>query len=159
MAKAAEIDIDPDLPFADAARRIVAVRAEELFAAQEGVLDTQDVERVHAMRVASRRLRAVLENFAACFEREEHRAVLAEVKALADGLGARRDPDVQLLAVEALAGAMGDAERPGLDVLAGRLRAEQARGNEVLAAALEHADATGLRARLQALAEPAVPAA
>jgi CHAD domain-containing protein len=159
MAKAAEIDIDPDLPFADAARRIVAVRAEELFAAQEGVLDTQDVERVHAMRVASRRLRAVLEIFAACFEREEHRAVLAEVKALADGLGARRDPDVQLLAVEALAGAMGDAERPGLDVLAGRLRAEQARGNEVLAAALEHADATGLRARLQALAEPAVPAA
>ncbi len=152
MAKAAEIDITPELPFAEAASRIVAVRAQELFDAQEGVLDTQDIERVHAMRVASRRLRAVLEIFAVCFPPDEHRAVLAEVKALADALGARRDPDVQLDAVARLADAMGDAERPGLEVFADRLRAEQAAGNEVLAAALERADAVDLRGRLLELA-------
>ncbi len=152
MAKAADIDITPDLPFAEAASRVVAVRAQELFDAQEGVLDTGDIERVHAMRVASRRLRAVLEIFAVCFPPDEHRAVLTEVKALADALGTRRDPDVQLDAVAQLADARGDAERPGLEVFADRLRAEQAAGNEVLAAALERADAVDLRGRLLELA-------
>jgi CHAD domain-containing protein len=155
MAKAADIALAPELPFAEAAARVVSVRATELFAAADGVLDTQDIERVHAMRVASRRLRAVLEIFAPCFPPAEHRAVLAEVKALADALGARRDPDVQLDAVAALAERMGDAERPGLEVFAGRLRAEQERGNGVLAAALERAEAVELAARLEALAEAA----
>ena len=155
MAKAADIALTPELPFAEAAARIVAVRAGELFAAADGVLDTQDIERVHAMRVASRRLRAVLEIFAPCFPRAEHRAVLAEVKVLADALGARRDPDVQLAAVAALEERMGDDERPGLEVFAGRLRAEQAVGNDVLAAALERATAADLPARLEALAEAA----
>jgi CHAD domain-containing protein len=155
MAKAADIDLTPELPFAEAAARIVSVRAGELFAAADGVLDTQDIERVHAMRVASRRLRAVLEIFAPCFPPAEHRAVLTEVKALADALGARRDPDVQLAAVAALEERMGDAERPGLEVFADRLRAEQAAGNEVLARALERAAAADLAGRAEALAEAA----
>ena len=155
MAKAADIELEPELPFAEAAARVVAVRAGELFAAADGVLDTGDIERVHAMRVASRRLRAVLEIFAPCFPRAEHRAVLAEVKALADALGARRDPDVQLAAVAALEERMGDAERPGLEVFADRLRAEQATGNTVLAAALERAAVADLAGRLEALAEAA----
>ncbi len=155
MAKAADIVLTPELPFAEAAARVVSVRAGELFAAADGVLDTRDIERVHAMRVASRRLRAVLEIFAPCFPRDEHRAVLADVKALADALGARRDPDVQLAGVAALEERMGDAERPGLEVFADRLRAEQAVGNDVLAAALERAAAVDLAARLDALAEAA----
>ena len=64
MAKAAEIAIAPDEPYRAAAARIVRVRARELFEQGAGVLDTRDIERVHDMRVASRRLRAVLEIFA-----------------------------------------------------------------------------------------------
>ncbi len=56
MAKAAEIPLHPDMTFAEAAALTVAVRAEELFAHSENVLDTSDIERVHAMRVATRRL-------------------------------------------------------------------------------------------------------
>ena len=51
------------------------------------------------MRVATRRLRAVLEIYAPCFPRDEFSVVLRDVKALADALGARRDPDVQLAAL------------------------------------------------------------
>ena len=140
MAKAAPVPIAPDMTFAEAARRTVAVRAAELWEHSEGVLDTEDIERVHDMRVATRRLRAVLEIFAPCFERDEHRAVLREVKALADALGARRDPDVQLEA-------LGD--RPGIGAFVERLREEQRAGNEALAAALGHAE--GLRERLDRL--------
>ena len=151
MAKAAPVPIDPGMSFSDAARRTVAVRAAELWEHSDGVLDTGDIERVHDMRVATRRLRAVLEIFAPCFEPGEHRKALREVKRLADALGARRDPDVQLAAIEALAQAMGPEERPGLDVFAAMLRDEQRAGNEVLAAALEHAGRTSLRARLERL--------
>ena len=140
MAKAAPVPIEPDMTFAEAARRTVAVRARELWEHSEGVLDMTDIERVHDMRVATRRLRAVLEIFAPCFERDEHRVALRGVKALADALGARRDPDVQL---EALAG------QPGITAFVERLREEQRAGNETLAAALRDAD--GLRGKLDRL--------
>src|ERR1700755_3284862 len=113
MAKARDIPgLNGHLSFREAARVGVAVRAEELFAHAGGVLDTDDVERVHDMRVATRRLRAVLEVVEAACERDEHRAVLKDVKALADALGARRDPDVQLEALAALAQAMPQEDHP-----------------------------------------------
>ncbi len=142
MAKAAEIPLHPDMTFAEAAALTVAVRAEELFAHSENVLDTSDIERVHAMRVATRRLRAVLEIFSSCFPRDLHRAVLRDVKALADALGERRDPDVQLEALEGV---------EGVQALVARLRAEQQAGNAALAAALRHAEEADLRGQLKAL--------
>jgi CHAD domain-containing protein len=158
MAKAREIPgLRGEMTFAEAAAATIAVRAEELFEHSADVLDTGDIERVHDMRVASRRLRAVLEIYAPCFPRRAHRAVLTDVKALADALGARRDPDVQLAALERFAEAVGDADRPGLDVFAQRLRTVQQAGNDTLAGALAHAQRTDLRGRLHALA--AAPAA
>src|SRR3954471_5338410 len=97
MAKARDIEgLHAGMPFAEAAATTVRVRAEELFEHSEGVLDTSDIERVHDMRVASRRLRAVLEIYAPCFPGGQFKPLLKEVKALADALGARRDPDVLL---------------------------------------------------------------
>src|SRR3712207_9049865 len=103
MAKAEDIPIAPDERFRGAAARVVRVRARELFDHAEGVLDTRDIERVHAMRVASRRLRAVLEIFAPCFPASEFKGVLRDVKQLADALGERRDPDVHIDALRAFA--------------------------------------------------------
>jgi CHAD domain-containing protein len=146
MAKAAEIDVAADEPYARAGARIVRVRTHELFEHDEGVLDTVDIERVHDMRVATRRLRAVLEVFAPCFPQRPFKAALRDVKALADALGERRDPDVQLEALRAFA---------GVEPLLERLRERQAAGNTVLAAALEAAEASDLRGRLLALADAA----
>ena len=75
---------------------MVKVRAKEVFAHSDGVLDLDDVERVHDMRVATRRLRAALEIFEPCFPRKRHRKALKKVKALADALGERRDVDVEI---------------------------------------------------------------
>lgn len=156
MGKAREIPgLEADVPYAEAAARTVAVRADELFAAGRDVLDTADIEQVHDMRVASRRLRAVLEIFAPCFERDAYRPVLRDVKALADALGARRDPDVQLEALDRLATAMGSPERRGIELMAAGLRAEQAEGNQTLAAELDRAEGSDLHGRLHALAASA----
>jgi CHAD domain-containing protein len=138
--------------FGAAAATAVEVRAEEVFEHRDGVLDTRDIERVHDMRVATRRLRAALEIFAVCFPRKQHRALLREVKALADALGERRDRDVAIAALDATARALTATERPGLRQLADDLRAEQAEANEALGRKLDEIDAADLRGRLLALA-------
>ena len=155
MAKAQDIDVEPSEPFRLAAARIVRVRAGELFEHGDGVLDTRDIERVHDMRVASRRLRAVLEIFAPCFPRTEYKGVLRDVKQLADALGERRDPDVHIDALRAFSKALAAANKPGVARLIEEQQARQARGNEALAAALERVQERGLDERLVALADAA----
>ena len=155
MAKAADIEASPYEPYALAAARIVRVRADELFEHAENVLDTSDIERVHDMRVASRRLRAVLEIFEPCFPLGDFKTVLRDVKALADALGERRDTDVHIEDMEELEGYVQVAFRPGLEALVERLRARQAAGNDTLAAALEHVEECRLHERLHSLADGA----
>jgi CHAD domain-containing protein len=156
MAKARPI---PDLRGTDefrvAAAKAVAVRAGEVWEHADGVLEVRDIERVHDMRVATRRLRAVLEIFAPCFPAKAHRAVLHDVKALADALGERRDPDVQIAALEAYGEAVPAHDRPGVDVLVTRLRGRQTAANADLAAALADMERGDLRGRLAALVEEA----
>jgi CHAD domain-containing protein len=125
--------IGEDDAFATVAARVVELRARELAENAEGVLDTGDIERVHDMRVATRRLRAALEVFEPCFPHKRFKATLREVKALADALGARRDRDVTLEALDRFAAGIGAADRPGVRSLVGRLREEQADANLALA--------------------------
>src|SRR4051812_4547962 len=154
MAKARDIEgLEAGMPFEKAAAATVAVRAEELFEQSEHVLDTTDIERVHDMRVASRRLRAVLEIYAPCFPSAQFKPLLREVKDLADALGERRDPDVLLDRLATLEAALPKANAPGIEAFAAPIREEQQRGNAALAAALERAERTNLagrRARLGA---------
>ena len=77
LAKAREIPgLSGDGSYAEAAAKVVDVRAGELASHSEGVLDVADIERVHDMRVASRRLRAAMEIFAPCFPKAELRREL-----------------------------------------------------------------------------------
>ena len=155
MAKAEDIEITGDEPFRLAGARIVRTRTDELFSHEAGVLDVRDIERVHDMRVASRRLRAVLEIFEPVFPKGDFKTVLRDVKALADALGERRDPDVHIEAMEKLEAAVQAANRPGIHALLERQRARQAAGNATLTAALQHIREADLHARLHSLADGA----
>ena len=155
MAKAGDIVVDPHEPYAAAAARIVRQRTDELFEHAENVLDVEDIEVVHDMRVASRRLRAVLEIFAPCFPHADFKTVLRDVKALADALGERRDPDVHIEDMEELEKHFQATHRPGLEALVARLRERQATGNDVLATQLEHVAVARLYERLHSLADGA----
>ncbi len=157
VAKAEDIETTGDEPFRLAGARIVRTRADELFQQAENVLDVRDIERVHDMRVASRRLRAVLEIFAPCFPSSEFSGVLKDVKAIADALGERRDPDVHVEALRAFAKTLTAAQRPGVNALVAELQERQARGNEILAAELRRVEDRGLHGRLVALADAADP--
>jgi CHAD domain-containing protein len=156
LAKARDIPgIEPDATFREAAASAIEVRADEVFSFRDRALDTSDIEGVHDMRVATRRLRAVMEIFAVCFPKEQHRRALKEVKELADALGDRRDPDVMIDGLEAVAKGLGPADRSGIRQLERSLRDEQAEANERLAAMLDRIDRYRLRERLVALAAEA----
>jgi CHAD domain-containing protein len=55
-----------------------------------------EVEAIHAMRVAIRRLRVAVSNFAVCLPREERRSLHTSLKQLADTLGRVRSLDLMI---------------------------------------------------------------
>ena len=68
MAKARTVkDIGPEKSLEECARKIITTRLHEMISFKEGAIDGTDIEYVHDMRVASRRLRAAMRNFAGCF--------------------------------------------------------------------------------------------
>ena len=133
MAKARPIpDLSAEEPMAVGAARILAVRSEELRDHSRDVLDTVDIEPLHDMRVATRRLRAALEVFGVCFPQERRAAALADVKELADALGERRDRDVAIASLTEFGEGLDPTERPGVSSFVETLRLEQAEVNEEL---------------------------
>ena len=117
----------------------------------QGVLDTGDIERVHDMRVATRRLRAALEIFEPCFPAEAYAEALAEVKRLADALGERRDRDVAIAALHVFNDQMPSPDRRGVASLIERLQTEQDDANRDLAPLVEEPKLAELGGSMDAL--------
>jgi CHAD domain-containing protein len=155
VASAGKVELDREASFAAVARRVVKVRAKEVFKHSDGVLDLDDVERVHDMRVATRRLRAALEIFESCFPHKRHRKALKRVKALADALGERRDLDVEIELLEGLAGQVAGEDRGARAALVEDLRARQRQANDDLAPFVTAKRLKKLRRRLAKLAKAA----
>jgi len=65
-----------------------------------GVKSGRDIEHIHRMRVASRRLRAALPLFARCFLKKRFRTWMREIKKITRSLGEARDLDVQIAFLE-----------------------------------------------------------
>ncbi len=160
MAKAREIPgLSTDLAYGEVAARVLEVRCQELLDHSANVLDVDDIEGVHAMRVASRRLRAAIEVFRPCFPAKQSKPVLDEVKALADALGERRDRDVAIEMLDSFAAAMPHPDRRGIGSLIDEFRAEQLAANEELVGAVEASRLDRLQAAIQELAAAAREAA
>jgi CHAD domain-containing protein len=146
--------LSPDQPYAEAAAAIIAERSDAVFAHEDkDVLDIVDIEGVHAMRVATRRLRAALEIFRPSLDGKRAARTLVEVKALAAALGERRDRDVQLDLLVRLQGETTGAERRAVELLAHELRDEQRLATRRLAKALRHAKRSQLQRRLARLSK------
>jgi CHAD domain-containing protein len=151
VAGARKVKLDCKESFSQAAARVVKVRSKEVFAHSEGVLDLENPERVHDMRVATRRLRAALEVFEPCFPRKRHHKALKRVKTLADALGERRDADVEIAMLEDLLDEAAEADRGTLLALIEGLRVRQAEANESLAPYVVPKRLKKLRRRLKKL--------
>lgn len=98
-------------------RHTAALRAEV-----DGVREARDIEYIHRMRVASRRLRTALPVFGKCLPSKKLANWQKEIRAITKALGAARDADVQLELLEGIyRSAPLPQQRPGLRRLALRL--------------------------------------
>jgi CHAD domain-containing protein len=151
MARPRKVAIDPDATFAEAARATLEVRGPAFLDHAAGVLSGEDIEDVHQMRVAGRRLRAVLEVYAACFDKKRHGKLLGLVKDTGDALSEARDLDVQIEWLTRYKEGAPAADRAGLRSLVGELTRRRDHVQEHIPDAigrLESEDFAGQVARL-----------
>ena len=102
----------------------------------EGVRAATDIECVHRMRVASRRMRNALALFGDDLPRKHYAVWRDEMRRITKALGAARDTDVQIACVqEFLKQDTDQAQQVGIERLLLRLRQQRARlQNEVIRA-------------------------
>jgi len=88
--------LSPDDPVSEAGRRVLAYHLGRMRAEEQTVRDEADVEAVHKMRVATRRMRAALRIFGDFYRRRVRRTLSTSLGEAADALGRVRDLDVIL---------------------------------------------------------------
>jgi CHAD domain-containing protein len=122
-----------DEPIAEAARRTLRRFFDKLLAREEAVIKSEkDIEDVHQMRVATRRLRASLQVVAGVYDPKLIRRYRRGLQRIAQSLGAVRDGDVFLEHVRAYRETLPEADRARLDPLIEAVTAERARAREQL---------------------------
>jgi CHAD domain-containing protein len=84
-----------------------------------------DVESVHDMRVAVRRLRVALSNFAVCAPKEARKRLRSILENLADALGGVRDMDVMIATMKTSQTPRADQEKSAISAMIGRLQARR----------------------------------
>jgi hypothetical protein len=111
-------DLDPDGPLADNVERIVRVRLDELYGFMPKAADPRQVEALHDMRIAAKRLRYLLELFSPLFG--AYAATAAKrARELQDLLGEIHDCDVTIPRVEGLIEELREHDAGELHRLAG----------------------------------------
>lgn len=137
-------------PFIDVGRDILPKRARRMLEWSDKVLQHDDIENVHKMRVASRRLRAAMDAYESCCKPKLFKKVYREVKDLASILGAVRDTDVMIIHLQQWAEGMPEAERDGVDWLMERLQAYRLERLRVMDEEVQSLEGKDLRQKIVA---------
>ena len=119
-------------PIAEAARRTLRRFFDKLLAREDAVRKDEDLEDVHQMRVATRRLRAALQILQGVYEPKLIRRYRRGLRRIAEPLGVVRDGDVFLEHIAEHRDALPAAERAGLEPLIAAVTAERTQARAAL---------------------------
>ncbi len=107
----------PDDPMSEAGRKVLLYHFAEMLAHEEGTRLGDDIEELHDMRVATRRMRAAFEVFGEAFEPKTLKVHMKGLKATGRALGRVRDLDVFMEKAQHYLDELPESERSGLDPL------------------------------------------
>ena len=108
-------DIAPGATFAAAAHTALQKQLDLMLDNLPGTRAGDDIEALHDMRVASRRLRAALSVFAGVYPAKPFALIEKQVARVTDALGAVRDADVLIEYMQKAAEDAPESQRVGLD--------------------------------------------
>jgi len=118
----------PDESYALFGAEALLKRLQALTQESVGVRQAEDIEYIHRMRVASRRLRAALDLFQDTVPRKKFSEWEKQVKRITRALGVARDADVQIAALDEFLRTLGEPRcKPGIERLRLRLQQRRAR--------------------------------
>lgn len=141
----------PPETFVQSARRMLLARLQTMLDWTEEVNKHEDIEAVHKMRVASRRLRAALDAYQSCCDPKLFARVYRQVKQAANVLGEARDTDVMLhYLTEQLQESSHEEEQAGIGWLIARLQELREHQQASLDASLHRLNAKNLERLLKA---------
>lgn len=110
-----------DDTLAEAGRKVLRMHLARMLAAEEGTRRGEDIEELHRMRVATRRMRSVWRVFDGAYRPKVQDRYVRELRMVASALGSVRDLDVQLEALDVWA-ATPEATGETDSTVAGALR-------------------------------------
>lgn len=135
--------------FTKSARHTLLERLQTFLAWPQEVRKHEDIEAVHKMRVASRRLRAALDAYQSCCDPARFARVYRRVKHTANLLGETRDTDVILQYLSEQLAMVGESEQEGVRWLIASLGTYRQRKQEELDMDLRKLDAAKLERQLK----------
>lgn len=101
MAKALPLfAVNPEGALAENAPLMLHIRLEELYHFAPYISDPCNVEELHNMRIAAKRLRYTLEVFAVCFESKAYNEIYNPAKEIQERIGDIHDCDVRVPLME-----------------------------------------------------------
>jgi len=126
--------IEPGDMLAEAGRKVLRYHFAQMLLHEEGTRAGEDIEELHDMRVATRRMRAAVEVFGDAFKPKALRPHLKGLRATGRALGHVRDLDVFMEKAQHYLATLPEDERSGLDPLLASWQTErQATRAEMLA--------------------------
>ncbi|MCI0449352.1 MAG: CHAD domain-containing protein [Chlorobi bacterium] len=124
MSKARKIPyLNPNQVLNVCLEKILRTRFDEMISFEQGTIDGTDIEALHDMRVASRRVQAVMKIFRAAFPKKKFKTEYAEIKGLIRALGEVRDYDVFIDKLEKYNTAHPSDDKRAFDLLIIRKKA------------------------------------
>lgn len=157
MAKAKQIaGIECDAAATAVVVLVLMPRLEEMCLLRKAALDFRDPEGVHDMRVASRRVRSALRDFAPHLRKTKIAASTKDLKEIADKLGVVRDLDVAIIALEKLQKKAGSEISSGLQRIIEDQKARLDPARKELVLALNYQNISGLKRRFRQAVEDAI---
>jgi CHAD domain-containing protein len=144
----APLDATPEDPAPHHVRAALDLRLRALLQHDPGTRTGADIEDLHQMRVAVRRMRATLKAARPLLDRSWADGLRAELGWLGRALGPVRDFDVLLLRLRGEAAALPEREQPAGEVLVAALEGEHRTARAEMLAALDAPRYTALLERI-----------
>ena len=137
--------------FREFGENVISERLTKMLSYMRAVRRGEDIEAVHDMRVASRRLRAALDVFRPAFHGQQFNRFEREIKAVTDALGEARDLDVMIEHLECLEGIIPRTQRGGIEQFIEVKRLQRERCQRDVIRSFERLDEKDLAAWFQSI--------